>query len=41
MESISEETQVLAKKMAKWDSLEDNFVATGGNYDNNHSFRIS
>ena len=29
MESISEETQVLAKKMAKWDSPEDNFVATG------------
>ena len=29
MESISEETQVLAKKMAKWNSPEDNFVATG------------
>lgn len=29
MESISEETQVLAKKMSKWDSPEDNFVATG------------
>ena len=29
MESISEETQVLAKKMTKWDSPEDNFVATG------------
>lgn len=29
MESISEEVQVLSKKMAKWDSPEDNFVATG------------
>lgn len=29
MESISEEVQVLAKKMVKWDSPEDNFVATG------------
>lgn len=29
MESISEETQVLAKKMSKWDSPEDNFAATG------------
>lgn len=29
MESISEEVQVLSKKMSKWDSPEDNFVATG------------
>lgn len=29
MESISEEVQVLSKKMDKWDSPEDNFVATG------------
>lgn len=29
MESISEETQVLAKKINGWDSPEDNFVATG------------
>lgn len=29
MESISEEVQVLSKKMVKWDSPEDNFVATG------------
>lgn len=29
MESISEEVQVLQKKMVKWDSPEDNFVATG------------
>lgn len=29
MESISEEVQVLSKKMAKWGSPEDNFVATG------------
>ena len=29
MESISEEVQVLSKTMAKWDSPEDNFVATG------------
>ena len=29
MESISEETQALAKKMSKWDGPEDNFVATG------------
>lgn len=29
MESISEETQVLAKKINGWGSPEDNFVATG------------
>ena len=29
MESISEETQVLAKKISGWHSPEDNFVATG------------
>lgn len=29
MESISEETQVLAKKISGWDSPEDNFIATG------------
>lgn len=29
MESISEEVQVLSKKMNKWNAPEDNFVATG------------
>lgn len=29
MESISEETQVLAKKISGWDSPEDNFIVTG------------
>lgn len=29
MESISEETQVLTKKISGWGSPEDNFVATG------------
>lgn len=29
MENISEEVQVLSKKMNKWNNPEDNFVATG------------